>query len=159
VSRDGGLRPLFALRFPTWHWVALEVAGLGRGVPDAEYAAPPAGVRVGSCNSQYQPATTGWCEFKQTATWSVDLRPEQVAWCVRRARAGGRVTVAVRRKHLGGPRKGLPVDQLWLVDGALGAAARAKGLVSGAEWVLGWWDGGPRGWDWGAVEQILRRST
>ena len=113
MARDGDLRSIFRRRLPKFHWVSIETGGTGRGIPDAEY-----------CHR----GVSGWVEFKVTMAWSVDLRAEQVAWLMRRARAGGRCWVAVRRQSPGGPRRGQPADELWLVSGDNAAALKKEGL-------------------------------
>ncbi len=139
---DGGLRSEFRRRIPDFHWQSIETGGVGNGVPDANY-----------CGNFCE----GWIENKQTDGWVVTLRPEQVAWLARRARAGGRVYVAVRRWHDGGPRKGASVDELWLLRGGAAVAIKQHGLVDEAEYVLGRWHGGPAAWDWSAVRKIISR--
>lgn len=138
---DGGLRALFRQYLPAFHWVSVETSGTGRGIPDSEY-----------CSE----GCTGWIEFKVTDGFAVTLRPEQVAFLQRRGRAGGRVWVAVRRKHQGGPRKGHAVDELWLLRGSMAAQARDGGLVIGADYVVAGWCGGPSHWDWAQIAAILR---
>ena len=154
--RDGDLRSIFSQHLRRgWHWVTVETGGTGRGVPDAEYCAPG--------------GLTGWVEFKVTNGWAVGLRPEQGAWLAARARAGGRATVAVRRRVEAGPRRSA-ADQLWLVEGWAGTTLRAGGLRAleglqrpgggppGAP-LLGVWEGGPARWDWAAVADVLTRPA
>jgi hypothetical protein len=148
---DGGLRGLFRERIPEAHWQSIETGLTGRGVPDSNYCIPawgPAGERH---------AKEGWIEFKKCTSRKIGLRPEQVAWISRRARVGGRVLVAVRLQHDGGPRKGDPVDELWLLEGGGVLDMAQRGLVENAVWVLHRSGGGPAAWDWGRVVQILQR--
>lgn len=138
---DGGLRKLFQQHLPMFHWQAIETGMTGRGIPDINY-----------CHEGVE----GWLECKQTGGWAVGLRPEQVAWLDRRARARGRCWVAVRRKHALGPRREA-VDELWLVRGS-GVLVLAKGGLRDALANLvvdGIWVGGPARWDWTAVRKVL----
>ena len=89
-----------------------------------------------------------------TMAWSVDLRAEQVAWLMRRARAGGRCWVAVRRQSPGGPRRGQPADELWLVSGDNAAALKRDGL-KGSHAHAKVFEGGPAKWDWDAIGKVL----
>lgn len=140
---DGNLRPIFREKLRVgFHWQSIETGGTGRGVPDSNYCC--AGVE-------------GWVEFKRTSGWDVPLRPEQVGWLVRRHMAGGRVFVAVRRQHRGGPRLGDPVDELWLLRGGSARELVSGGLRSGVG-VVGVWSGGPARWGWEAVREALVRT-
>ena len=142
---DGGLRSLFRANLPQFHWQSVETGLTGLGVPDSNFCAA-GGIE-------------GWVEYKQTDGWAVTLRPEQVGWLTRRARLGGRVWVAVRRCHTGGPRLGPPVDQLWLVPGRLAVAAATGGLRHPA--VAGdalQWAGGPARWPWPVVGAALKAA-
>src|SRR5580765_135563 len=99
---DGNLRSIFQTYIPQFHWQAVETWSTGQGVPDCNF-----------CGKGIE----GWIENKRTAAWKVDMLPEQVGWIERRLRAGGRVFIAVRRKHFGGIKKGKPEDELWLFNG------------------------------------------
>lgn len=136
MTTDGGLRPIFRQRLTSVHWQSVETGMTGRGVPDSNGCA--AGVEF-------------WVEFKVTVGWAVTLRPEQVAWLMRRARAGGRVFVAVRRRCAAGPRRGPASDELWLLDGSAADVLKASGLRCPDALVLGHWYGGPSRWDWPSV--------
>ena len=138
---DGGLRPIFRKRLPHMHWQSVETGSVGRGIPDSN-----------CCHRGIE----FWIEFKTTNAWSVDLRPEQIAWLLRRHRAGGRVFVGVRRQVIAGPRKGPAVDELWLVHGWAAAELRQKGLkkISGPA-VIGIYDNGPASWPWDKIERAL----
>lgn len=137
---DGGLRGLFRRKLRQgFHWQSVETGGTGRGVPDSNYC----------CDG-----VEGWVEFKQTSGWAVDLRPEQVAWLVVRARAGGRVFIAVRRVSDAGPRRGESSDELWLLGGEYARELKRDGLrVERA--VLDAWGGGPASWGWEKVRETL----
>lgn len=130
---DGGLRRLFHSNMPLVHWQAVETGSTGLGVPDSN----------GCYNS-----IEFWVEFKTTETNAVPLRPEQIGWLMRRSRAGGLCWVAVRHKHAGGPRKGPPVDELWLYRGADAQMLDCWGLRHAP---VGRWGGGPRRWPWPVV--------
>lgn len=148
ASDDGGLRGLFRTHLkPHADMQAVETGLIAAGVPDLNYCAS---------------GREGWIEMKQTDGWAVTLRPEQVGWLCRRARAGGRVFVAVRRWHDGGPRRGPAVDDLWLLRGKYAPDLKTGGLTWAREHcpsaVIGVWSGGPARWDWLAVLRALRRS-
>lgn len=140
MTIDGGLRPIFRNKLTVgWHWQSIETGGTGLGVPDSNYCTDGA---------------EGWVEFKQTDGWTVDLRPEQVSWILTRSERGGTVFVAVRRKNQGGPRRGAPVDELWLWPGSLARQLRAEGLrIKEPCLYLG--EGGPAKWDWKTIGKIL----
>ena len=116
----------------------IELGAVGPGVPDVNYC-------IGGME--------GWLELKATENWSVPFRPGQPGWIARRVRAGGRVFILTRRRHGGGPRKGEPVDELWIHKGKEVLAVNSGDLRS-AETAL-WLAGGPRNWDWAAVQQVL----
>lgn len=99
----------------------------------------------------------GWVEMKQTDGWAVTLEPEQVSWLFRRHRNGGRVFVAVRRWHDGGPRRGPACDELWLLRGQYAPDLKTLGLkwAMTSPALLGRWCHGPARWDWDAVRSIL----
>src|SRR5215213_7651185 len=93
---DGGLGKLIPDHLPQVHFQRIETGGTGRGVPD-----------LNGCWG----GTEFWIENKHTAGWCVPrdkMRAEQVGWLERRARAGGRVFLAVRQT---GRRR----DDLWLL--------------------------------------------
>lgn len=127
---DGGLRPMFRERFPSWHWTSIETVTVN-GVPDAEFCFD---------------ATQGWIEYKFTSGFTVGLRPEQIGWALRRARAGGRSFIAVRRTAD-------KVDELYIFAGADAARLKSLGL-RGVE-PLGRFAGGPPRWNWERVSDLL----
>mgnify|MGYP000465838860 CR=1 FL=1 len=138
---DGGLRPIFRDKLKKgWHWQSVETGGTGLGVPDSNF-----------CKSGVE----RWVEFKQTDAWACTLRPEQVAWHRRRALCGGRSFIAVRRWHDGGPRKGPPVDELWLFYGEDAMRLKDRGLCAEGVVDLGIWKGGPSRWDWDEIGELL----
>jgi len=133
---DGGLRKLFHTKLPHFHFQAIETGGTGRGIPDSNY-----------CYKGIE----GWIEFKVTDGWLCDLRPEQVAWHLKRHRAGGRTWIATRRKHAGGPRKGDPVDELWIAPGKLAKDLQEKGLKLIHPQLLKF----DTPWNWTQIENLL----
>jgi len=143
MTTDGDLRAIFARRILDAHWQSIETGGTGRGIPDSNYC----------LNSGEE----GWVEFKKTTGWALSIQAEQIAWIERRARVGGRVFVAVRRKTAGGPRAGKAVDQLWLL-GPEAARLRTVGPVLSAGLVRGCWDGGPARWNWLEIRHLLSRK-
>lgn len=154
MSIDGGLGKLFREHLAEFHWQRIETGGTGRGIPDSNYCVRSTLLRTKGDGIE------GWVEFKTTDGWVLGLRPEQVGWISRRVRAGGRVWVAVRRRHKGGKRKGDPVDQLWLVPGTEVVAVQASGLEPYARGdyptgLVRLWSGGPGRWDWDEVRWLL----
>jgi hypothetical protein len=141
MKLDGGLRKLFRENIPG-DWQSIEAESVGRGVPDANYC-----IR----------GREGWVEFKQTKGWTIDLRPEQVGWLERRARNGGRVTIAIRQKAKEGSRREAR-DVLWLIGGSYASLAKIHGLRSSliSTYCIGRYEGGPKHWDWEAIAEALR---
>lgn len=139
MRADGGLRTLFRQKFPEFMWQSIEVGTVGRGVPDSFYLA--------------EGGLSGWVEYKQTETHAAGLRPEQVAWLSRCGRLGGRARVAVRRRHAGGPRRGEPVDELWIFGAEAVVRLASEGLL-GPEPLLVC-RGGVRKWAWDEVRAVL----
>lgn len=135
---DGGLRPIFREHLREFHWQSVETGGTGLGCPDSNYCFD---------------GEHAWIEYKQTDGLACTLRPEQVGWIIKRTNAGGKVYVATRRWHDGGPRKGPPIDKLYLHEGRWARELKTNGLY-GAPAILAM-DGGPRGWDWDAVRAAL----
>jgi hypothetical protein len=137
MRRDGGLRPIFRERLHSWQWTSIETTTVP-GVPDSEYGAPG--------------GATGWVEFKATTGWAIVFQPFQVAWIDRRARYGGRVFIAVRRRPTA--RKHQGVDQLWIVPGFQAITLELSGLKAmGQETFMT--EGGPAAWDWATVSRVL----
>lgn len=136
---DDGLRPLIRKHVPA-DWQPIENS-IVPGVPDLN------GCRDGS---------EVWVECKATTTGSLHFRPLQVPWIHRRSRAGGKVWVVARWRHSGGVRLGSPIDELWVVSGRHVLELAACGLRSlPDDLVAGRWGGGPRGWDWTTLGEIL----
>lgn len=140
TDKDGGLRSLERQHMPTAQWTTIETGLVAHGVPDMEYC--------------WAGGRQGWLENKFTDAWAVKVQPGQVAWIHRRARLGGRVHIAVRRRASAGPRRA-EVDELWLLHGRDVETLALRGLRA-VEQPLGVWTRGPSRWDWAAVEEILR---
>ena len=143
MSDDGDLRPLFRAHMPHFDWNSVETGATGGGVPDSNYC----------CGG-----VEGWIEFKQTTGWTVPLRPVQVGWILRRTRHGGRVLVGLRQRASPGPQREAR-DRLWLLAGSSARELKQMGVSDHQRLpvgtVLNWWDGGPAGWDWAAVSDML----
>lgn len=137
--RDGGLGALFR-KMTDFDWTIVETGGTTPGVSDHNYCID---------------GVEGWVEMKQTRTYRVNFEQFQPQWIHRRVRHGGNVWIAVRRWHDGGPRRGDPVDQLWMFAGrdVLELADNGMSLDIAA----GMWGGGPHAWGWRAVHGLLRR--
>lgn len=144
MPTDGGLRQLFRKHIPEAHWQAVESWSTGQGVPDMNYC-------LEGCD--------GWIENKSTEAWALahPLSPEQVAWMERRHRAGGRVLLAVRRKHSGGPRRGASVDELYIFGpNALRVIAETNSIKD-IEFLMRCGDG-PAKWWWNAVKVLMMKE-
>ena len=139
---DDGLRALFHKHLPHPRDLQdIEVGMRDRGVPYLNFCIE---------------GKSGWIEMKATSGWTIDLKPAQIGWLVTRARHGGRVFVAVRKRTSAGPRKGLGVDELWLLNGSYARELRACGLRKAPRLaLLGQWSRGPKKWDWSAVRRLL----
>jgi hypothetical protein len=137
---DGGLSQHFQKNLPLWDWQRVENSAVGRGVPD-----------LNGCFN----GTEVWIENKTTEAWKVDLRPEQSAWAARRARAGGRVFIAVRRLCKAGPRRP-GADELYLFGAHQGQDLITQSLKTVIP--LGLWVGRPASWGWPAIQNLLLTS-
>ena len=130
---DGSLRSLIRKNLPLVHWQAIETGGTGRGIPD-----------MNGCSNGIEV----WIENKVASGLKVHtMRPEQVAWIERRARAGGRVFIFVRKD-----------EALWLLS-----SGAARLLLDGvrmrdlpAKVVCGRWLSFP--WPWAEIDQALFRT-
>lgn len=140
---DGGLRTLFRQKFPDFFFQSIEVGTVGRGVPDSHFLAPG--------------GTAGWIEYKATLTTKVPLRPEQVAWIDRYGRLGGRAFVAVRRAHPGGPRRGDPLDELYVFAAKDVVQLAREGVLLTP--CVARCEGNVRRWDWDKVRAALLTQT
>lgn len=142
MSIDGGLRPLFRTHLRAgFQWTSIESGGTVQGIPDSEFCAG---------------GVSRWVEFKKTNAWSVGLSKEQASWHRVRALRGGVSFVAVRRLTVAGVRKGEAVDELWLYRGEHAQDLKDLGLRGGVP-CLGIWSGGPSGWNWSDVRNLLLR--
>ena len=144
MSVDGGLRALFHRNLPRPHWQSIASGYTSLGIPDDN-----------ACHEGVE----FWVEYKATRAGSDShllstFRPEQVAWLLRRHRAGGRVFVATRRVVAPGRRR-VAGDELYLHSGEHAIALKSRGL-QGAP-ALGAWNGGPAGWDWDEVLRLLTK--
>ncbi len=137
-SPDDGLRALIRTHLPAAHWTTVESGALSPGTPDLE-----------GCLD----GVVSWVECKATSGWRVHLRPAQVGWHTRRARAGGRSFVAVRRRAAAGPRRGAAVDELWVLVGRAAPLLLDAGINAPSlePLLLGRTVGGPARWDWPRV--------
>lgn len=132
---DGNLRQIFKDHLPEAHWQPIETM-IGRGIPDVEYCFPG--------------GLSGWIENKKTTGWAVEISSGQIAWLERRARAGGRCFVAVRRQ---GSARGQARDELWLFRGADARNLLLGGLKETQP--LGLYTGGPAKWSWPLIKGFL----
>lgn len=144
MSIDGGLKQLLRKHIPTFDWQGIETGGTGRGIPDMNY-----------CHHGVE----GWIECKATDGWVVDLRPEQVAWMMRRHRAGGRVWILVRQRGAArGDAKAR--DVLWLAPGSRAIDCRTlprlfpDDTTEQTPWVLRC-ERGPSSWNWDLITKLL----
>lgn len=119
---------------PDMHHQRIETGSTGRGIPDVNLCWR--GVEV-------------WVEMKVVQGRRVELRPEQVAWHVRRTRAGGRSWIFAREKK-SGPRVG-EVDRLYLWPGKYSVSVSEKGVEADGATV---WDRVGRKFPW---DEILSR--
>lgn len=81
--------------------------------------------------------------------WKTKIRPEQIGWHLRRARAGGRSFILTRRTCW---RPGCE-DELWLHPGGSAAVLAAGGLRQVDPLLVS--EGGPSEWDWEALLRCL----
>lgn len=135
---DGGLRKLFR-EHVAGDWCSIESGSTSGGIPDSNF-----------CINGIE----GWLELKQTKGHAVTLLPAQVGWLCRRARAGGRVWIAVRQQAPAGPRREAR-DSLWLIPGRLAKEAKVDGLRGSWASQALVWHNGPSQWPWAAVAARL----
>lgn len=148
---DDGLRALFRKHLPgPAHWQTIEHL-LDRGTPDSNVCLSTPlmcddGTAMGYAGTEI------WIEYKSVKCgWAVSIRPEQVAWALRRTRMGGRVVIAIRRRVI---KDGC--DDLYLVPGAMTRELKDHGIKSGfLVQSIGRWSGGPRHWNWAEVREAL----
>jgi hypothetical protein len=134
---DGGLRSIIHSHLKAYgDFQAIETGLISGGVPDSNFCIQ---------------GREGWIECKRTSGLVIsNMQPNQVAWCERRARNGGRVFCAVRRFNTA-------ADELYLLrhDAMRRLLTKERLHDLPAELVLGCWRGGPKGWDWPAVARLL----
>lgn len=137
---DNGLRPLFReyLRAGIM-WTSIETGATAGGVPDSNYLSDT--------------GIEGWIEFKATKKNSVTFRTDQIGHIRRRVRYGGRMWIAVRYAHSGGPRLGTPTDQLWLYPGSEVSNLLTGGMAAASGELCG--ENGPPRWYWDRVRWLL----
>lgn len=141
MKSDGDLRRLFQKYLPHWHWQAIESPFTSKGIPD-----------LNGCRDGIEV----WIENKATSGYRVVFQVEQIGWLLRRARAGGRVFVAVRSKR---PltRRGPATDELWLVYGKYAATLMDGGLMALGPRHCRVHIGGPKAWDWPEIERAIKK--
>jgi hypothetical protein len=122
---------------PDYEITPVESGGTVSGIPDFFWSHRP------TCLS-------GWCELKITDGWQLDLRPHQVGWQVRHAAAGVKTLIAVRQ--FGRDRGGDARDSLWVFQGKHAGLLNEHGLEDAAGLALCVARGGPKKWDWKAVQ-------
>lgn len=138
MAIDGGLSAIFQRNIPEPHWQRIETPLTGLGVSDMNYCVEGA---------------EGWVEFKKTSAWAVEFQMGQTAWITRRARAGGRVHVAVRRLNV--TRRG-STDELWMVRGRFALVLEQQGLARLPPEALAYFgEGGPLNWSWDRIRAVL----
>lgn len=131
---DGGLSKEFQKNIRA-HWQRIETGGTGLGIPDLNYCV------IGK---------EGWIELKHTTSWKVRVRPDQCAWAERRARAGGRIFMAVRQQGAGR-------DDLWMLSSdapRLLLKGMRLDLLPGS---LVFYHGVGRPWDWDRIQEIMTK--
>lgn len=105
--------------YPETHYQRIETGSTGRGIPDLNIC--HAGREV-------------WVELKIVQGRRVELRPEQIAWHIRRHRSSGLPWILAREKK-SGPRTG-EVDRVYLWSGAYAVEVAEFGIgcESGKKW-------------------------
>lgn len=131
---DGDLRKIFRQCLLGFQWTAIESGDTQSGIPDSEFCA--------------QNGTSGWLEFKRTDGWAYKISSFQIGWIETRMRYGGKVYVCVRRKM-----NDKKHDELWVLHPSVARFGTLKGL--GLDGVLIWGSGGPSGWPWGKIRELL----
>ena len=135
MDKDGSLRGLFKSHMKAPHWTPIETSATVTGTPDLEGCLD--GIQI-------------WVELKKTEGWTVEIRPSQRGWALRRVGVGGRVWVAVRQ--LGKAR-----DSLWLISGAFVREVGEYGLKANIPKLV--FDGGSQNWPWPVIQETLFRGT
>jgi hypothetical protein len=146
---DAGLRGILRQWLPAVHWQTIEVGLVGRGVPDANGCVLIQDPKRGPVGVEF------WVECKRVDGWAVNLEPEQVAWLLRRTRAGGRTFVACRKFRDAPTARLQTCDELWLFAGRHARELKDAGMRHPAIQPLVQTNGGPSRWDWGRVLEAL----
>jgi hypothetical protein len=126
---DGGLRALFHAKLADRaQWTAIETGETSPGVADSAFV--------------FDGGYEGWIEFKTTNGWAVTFQPMQPAWLNQRARLGGNVWIAIRRKS----------NELWIFNGFWAPLIAMRGLrdMRGAAITVF-----EDSWNWGEIREIL----
>jgi len=137
MKSDGSLRSLFRQHLPQVHWATIETGATEPGVPD-----------LNGCFRRRE----FWIENKLTKAWSVSFRPEQIGWISRRTRCGGRVFIAVRRRHDASSRLDA-VDELYIYSGVDILPLAECGLKRVDPLAL--YREGPKRWCWDRVLGVI----
>lgn len=141
MSTDGDLRTIFREKLKSgFHWQSVETGLVGPGTPDSNFGSQ---------------GVERWIEYKQTSGWKPHIRREQISWHLHRKLVGGVTFLAIRRWHDGGPRKGDPVDELWLCHGHFISVVNQFGMKHDSIDWLGVWHHGKNNWDWNRIREIL----
>lgn len=135
---DDNLRSIIKDHLRHIDWQSIESALTGGGIPDLN----------GCCDG-----VEAWVECKRASAWTVKIRPAQIGWSKKRIRHGGRVLLAIRKRHDGGARRGAAVDEFFLFNGELMHEINQNGFQSYAPRVHE--KGGPSRWDWSAIQQAI----
>ena len=132
MTTDGGLSRIFQKGLPKWDWQPIETM-TGIGVPDLNF-----------CDG-----VEGWIELKSADHWKLNhkVTAGQVAWIERRCRAGGKVSIAVRRAK----------SELWLFN-VRATRHLMTGRVDTSPGLLTTQYGGPAKWDWDRIASELKES-
>ena len=124
---DGGLRQLFRKHLPEVDWTPVETFSTGRGVPELHYCVDGVAVLI---------------ELKAVrGIEKVRMRPEQIAWCERYLRHGGRVWIAVRQGQ-----------NFFLFTGRQARELHLKFSLPAMKLT-----GGPARWDWTEIRDALAK--
>src|SRR5215469_3817916 len=137
MKSDGDLRRLFRQNLPQVHWATIETGVTEPGVPD-----------LNGCFRRRE----FWIENKLTSGWAVNFRPDQIGWISRRTRSGGRVYIAIRRRHDASSRRDA-VDELYIYSGLFIAALAERGIKGVPPLAL--YREGPKRWCWDAVLGVI----
>jgi hypothetical protein len=97
-----------------------------------------------------------WVHCVTATGWKPEMRRSLVRWICRRAAMGVPIFVFTRSARLLGAYRGIPTDEVWLIDGNYASELRSWGLKKlPRKAVLGVWEGGFAKWDWPAILKAL----